>query len=159
MPGITEPLELRKFIGCRPRSGFDVVPFLDVILIGLFVSLNVSAFILTPGTAIRLSKSSSLELQRGSVAAVLTVDRNELYFFDGEKLSALTLESHLKDYVTENGLGTEDFPATLLIKADATISTETLFMLMDLAGRAGFSEVHLAAELPYEEEFFNSDGF
>jgi biopolymer transport protein ExbD len=159
MPGITQPLELRKYITCRPRSGFDVVPFLDVILIALFVSFNVSAFIIAPGTAVRLPASNSLELQSGSVAAVLTVDRNELYFFEGEKLSSLTLESHLRDYVRENKLGSEERPATLLIKADATISTQALFNLMDLAARAGFTEVHLASELPFEKELFDSEPF
>lgn len=159
MPGITQPLELRKFINCRPRSGFDYVPFLDVILIGLFVSVNLSAFIITPGTAIRLSESSSLEMQRKSVVSVLTVDRNELYFFEGRKLSALTLESHLRDHVRERGLESGEQPATLLIKADATISTQALFNLMDLANRAGFTEVHLASELPFEKTLFNPGGF
>lgn len=155
MPGITQPLELRRYISCSPKSGFDVVPFLDAILIALFVSLNVSAFIIAPGTAIRLAESSSLERQQGSVAAVLTVDRNALYFFDGQKLSTLTLESHLRDYVTEHALGSADRPATLLIKADASISTQTLFQLMDLANRAGFTDVHLAAELAQEDNLFN----
>jgi biopolymer transport protein ExbD len=159
MPGITQPLDLRRFIRCKPTSGFDVVPFLDAILITVFVALNASAFIIAPGTTIRLPESTSVELQRGSVAAVLTVDRNELYFFDGAKLSALTLESHLANYVQEHGLGSNESPATLLIKADATISTRSLFKLMDLAGRAGFSQVHLAAELPFEEELFNAEAF
>jgi biopolymer transport protein ExbD len=151
MPGITQPLEFRKFIGCAPKSGFDLVPFLDAILIALFVALNASAFIIAPGTAIRLPESSSAEMGQSSVSAVLTVDRNELYFFDGAKLSSLTLESHLADYVRQRDLAKDGTPATLLIKADATISTGSLFQLMDLAGRAGFSRVHLASELPYDE--------
>lgn len=154
MPGITQPLEFRKFIGCTPKSGFDVVPFLDAILIALFVSVNVSAFVIAPGTQIRLPESTSTELGESSVAAVLTVDRNELYFFDGTKLSSLTLESHLAEYVSQHEVGKHGNPATLLIKADATISTGALFRLMDLAGRAGFTRVHLASELPYDDSVF-----
>ncbi|MEX0324597.1 MAG: ExbD/TolR family protein [Puniceicoccaceae bacterium] len=146
MAGLTQPLEFRKHLLCRPRRGFDIVPFLDAFLIVLFVSLNTSAFILAPGTAVQLPLSGAMEPSRDLPTAVLTVDRNELYFFEGRKLAALTLEARLREFIENGGDTTRESGAVLLIKADATITSDVLFGLMDTARQAGFSEVHLAAE-------------
>lgn len=143
MPGLTEPFEFRRLIRCGPKQGFDVVPFLDAMLIAVFVALNVSAFVLSPGTAVELPESSSMEPAQAAPTAVLTVDRNELYFFQGRKLAVVTLEDHLRQYV--EALPESQDPV-LLLKADSSITSSTLFNLMDIARRVGFVEVHLAAE-------------
>ncbi|MEX0332755.1 MAG: ExbD/TolR family protein [Puniceicoccaceae bacterium] len=146
MAGLTQPLEFRKHLLCRPRRGFDIVPFLDAFLIVLFVSLNTSAFIMAPGTAVQLPFSRAMEPSRDLPTAVLTVDRNELYFFEGRKLAAVALEDRLRDFIEDDGEMTRSSGAVLLIKADATITSDVLFGLMDTARQVGFSEVHLAAE-------------
>lgn len=147
MAGITQPLELRRFLSSAPRPGFDFVPFVDAMILALFVALNVSAFVITPGTTIRLPESTAVETARESPTAVLTVDRNQLYFFQGVKLSRLTLEEHLAEFVGGvNRQETDDREVTLLIKADASIPTSDLFRLLDLSRKAGFARVHLAAE-------------
>lgn len=147
MAGLTQPLEFRRFLRSAPVPGFDFVPFVDAIFLALFIALNVSAFVIAPGTTIRLPESAAVEAPRESPTAVLTVDRNELYFFQGVKLSPLTLESHLATFVEtlQQDRGDSSF-ATLLIKTDASLSTDNLFGLMDLARRAGFTRIHLAAE-------------
>lgn len=151
MAGLTQPLEFRRFMGSAPRAGFDVVPFVDAIAICLFVALNVSAFVVAPGTTIQLPESSARQASQAAPAAVLTVDRNELYFFEGDKLSSLTLESHLVAHVESLRRRSANQEPALLIKADASISTAALFQLLDLARRAGFVRVHLAAEPGFEE--------
>jgi len=140
-----------------PKAGFDFVPFIDAILISLFVSINISAFVHTPGTSIQLPDSPQLLATQVNPAAVLTVDRNKLYFFEGLKLAESNLEDHLGDFMSEHRLryGTEE--ATLLIKADASIQTEELFQLMDIAQRAGFTQVHLAAEPALSEKSVDWD--
>ena len=144
MAGLTEPLEFKRHLRCQPKPGFDVVPFLDALFIAAFVALNASSFILSPGTSIQLPVSRTLETATVAPAAVLTVGRNELYFFEGRKLAKLTLEEHLIRYVADRG---DEKAPVLLLKADASINSSTLFNLMDIARTAGFSEVHLAAEL------------
>ena len=129
-----------------PKAGFDFVPFIDAILISLFVSLNISAFVHSPGTSIQLPDSPQLLATQANPAAVLTVDRNKLYFFEGLKLTRNNLESHLNNFIDERKFGPDNGEATLLIKADASIQTDELFQLMDIAQRAGFTQVHLAAE-------------
>ncbi len=143
MSGLTEPLEFRRFMRSRPVPGFDVVPFLDALMIAGFVAVNASAFVLSPGTAVHLPRSATMETARGAPTAVLTVDRNELYFFEGRKLSRLALQDHLAEYVAETG---SDREPILLLKADASITSSVLFELMDSARKAGFAEIHLAAE-------------
>ncbi len=144
MAGLTEPLEFKRHLRCQPKPGFDVVPFLDALFIAAFVALNASAFILSPGTSIQLPVSRTLETTTMAPSAVLTVGRNNLYFFEGRKLAKLTLEEHLIRFVDDLG---DEKPPVLLLKADASINSSTLFNLMDIARAAGFSEVHLAAEL------------
>jgi len=75
---------------------------------------------------------------------VLTVGKNELYFFEGRKLAKSTLQEHLTRYVASRE---SDKPPMLLLKADESITSANLFNLMDIARTAGFTEVHLAAEL------------
>jgi len=147
MAGLTQPLEFRKFIRTSPKPGFDVVPFLDAILIALFVALNASVFVLAPGTAIQLPESGAIEAAQSAPTAVLTVDRNELYFFKGRKLAKVSLEDQLRQYVESLGPEYQESGAVLLLKADASITSSALFGLMDTARRAGFTQIHLAAEL------------
>ena len=94
MAGLTQPLEFRKYMTSTPRQGFDFVPFLDAVIITLFVSLNISAFVFSPGTSIRLPASPYLLATQADPTAVLTVDRNQLYFFEGLKLAPDNLEKH-----------------------------------------------------------------
>lgn len=156
MAGLTQPLEFKKGMQCAPQAGFDFVPFLDAILIALFVALNTSPFIIAPGAAIELSNSATQFARSSAPTAVLTVGRNELYFFEGAKLSRLTLQDHLREYVKASGPG--DPVPTLLIKADASLSTNLLFQLMDMARSAGFTQVHLAAEFPQRPGEFDQGG-
>ena len=124
MAGLTQPLEFRKHLRRPPRSGFDVIPFLDAMLIALFVALNGSAFILAPGTAIQLPGSATLQPTQALPTAVLTVDRNELYFFEGRKLATLNLENRLRDFISDLGPRERESGAILLLKADSTITSE-----------------------------------
>jgi biopolymer transport protein ExbD len=80
-------------------------------------------------------------------SAVLTVGRNELYFFEGKKLAKLTLREHLESFVDTH---TGNTAPVLLLKTDASIPSSRLFNLMDVARQAGFTEIHLAAELNAE---------
>lgn len=146
MAGLTQPLEFRRYMTSAPRSGFDPVPFLDAMLIALFIALNASAFVLAPGTTIQLPYSDTMEAVESVPTAVLTVDRNELYFFQGSKLARTSLEAQLTRYVEDIGPDREGSGAMLLLKLDSTITSSTLFGLMDVARRAGFSQIHLAAE-------------
>lgn len=144
MAGLTDPFEFKRHLRSQPRPGFDAVPFIDALLIVMFIALNSSAFVISPGTLIDLPVSNVVETLDAGPTAVLTVGRNELYFFQGKKLARLTLQQHLREFV-ESHKG-ESTP-TLLLKADASIPSSGLFSLMDTARQAGFGEIHLASEI------------
>jgi biopolymer transport protein ExbD len=146
MTGLTQPLQLKRFIHCAPRSGFDVVPFLDAVLITLFVALNASSFVTAPGVLIDLPSSQVRQGVAPPATAVLTVDRNHLYFLAGAKIPPALLASRLEEFIASQGPAEAGAQATLLIKADASIASSELFQLMALAQQTGFSHVHLAAE-------------
>ena len=146
MAGLTQPLELRRFMTSAPKAGLDPVPFLDAMLITLFIALNASAFVLAPGTKIQLPSSETMEAIDSAPTAVLTVDRNELYFFEGSKLATASLEAQLRRYIEDLGSDGARSSALLLLKVDSTLPSSSLFELMDIARRAGFARIHLAAE-------------
>ncbi|NBD37335.1 MAG: hypothetical protein GVY10_02050 [Verrucomicrobia bacterium] len=149
MASLTEPLRFRNLIKSAPGGTFDAVPFLDAVLIGLFIALNTSAFILAPGNAINLPRSESAEFLPPEGVAVLTVEQNGLLFFDGEKVTSARLQKRLAAFVESRGssrLASEGDFQTLLVKADQRIPSEQLFEILDRARKAGFARVHLAAE-------------
>jgi biopolymer transport protein ExbD len=144
MPGLTQPLDFRRHLRRPPAGGLDPVPFLDLLLVGLFLALNFSAFVIAPGSRIDLPRSESEGFLVSSSTAVLTVDRNQLFFFQGAKLSEAGLPGHFRRYLED--LPEEASAPSLLVKADTSIEAGVLFRLMDLARQAGFTKIHLAAE-------------
>lgn len=151
MSSLTEPLEFRKHMRSAPRSGMDGIPFLDVLIIAVFTAVNLSSFVIAPGTLIELPTSESGDFAPSPDTAVLTVDRNGLFFFEGAKLSESSLVRQFSTYLDERSNLLDSAP-TLLIKADSSISAKALFTLMDQAREAGFVQVYLAAEFPSKGE-------
>lgn len=149
MAGLTEPLQLRAFMRSAPESGFDAVPFLDALLIVILLAVNTSLFVFAPGTAVELPGTEAVGARLDGRVAVLTVGRNGLFFFDGQKVGETALEERLRLYIA-SGEGEEGMENgrtdILLIKADRAILGGELFSLMDVARAAGFERIHLAAE-------------
>ena len=149
MTSLTAPLNFRALLRSAPSGFFDSVPFFDAVLIALFLTLNVSTFVLAPGSRIDLPRSGSLQPLPGRGVAVLTVERNGLLFFAGKKVTVSGLEDHFSRFVLEkqtSALAAAKESLTLLVKADKTIPAADLFMIMDKARQAGFAHVHLSAE-------------
>jgi biopolymer transport protein ExbD len=141
-PALVEPIRLRAHLRAGPTPGFDATPFVDVLCIALFIALAGSRFIFAPGVAIDLARVPSLETQAAAPAAVLTIDRNQLVFFDGVKIPVPAIEDTLRAWLRQAG-GRDP---VLLVKADVSMGLDELFRLLDIARRAGFVRVHLAAE-------------
>jgi biopolymer transport protein ExbD len=131
----------------HPKDKMDLLPFLDVLLIGLFVSLNFSSFIMAPGIEVTLPESSHFSGNPSAPVAVLTIDRNELYFFEGQMLTWDSLKGSFERYLSEsraNSAAQKD--ALLLLKAHRDLPLEVLIKSMDLANETGFTSIHLATE-------------
>ncbi|AWT59345.1 MAG: hypothetical protein DF168_00530 [Candidatus Moanabacter tarae] len=138
---ITSPLDLRRHLS-EIDQRFDFVPFVDLILLGLFSVILGSRFIFAPGLDVELPKVDSEVLSILPTAAVLTIRENEMILFEGDRVRIGGLEQKLGEYMTEKKID----KTILLVKADQGVKVRILLEIMDLARRSGFSRVQIAAE-------------
>lgn len=128
----------------------DPVPFVNVMLLGLFFALFNSQFLLPPGIPIALPAEKSEYIVPERVSAVVTIlppmtgaDASEgsvLFGGDVMKQGAVkqVLESFLKDHPSKDPV--------LLVKMDARASISQLVKVSDAARMSGFASVQIAAE-------------
>lgn len=138
---ITSPLDLRRHLSEFDQR-FDFIPFIDLILIGLFSVILGSRFVFAPGLDLELPKVDSEVLSILPTAAVLTIRENEMILFEGDRVRIDGLEQRLANYMTEKK--TEN--PILLVKSDHRVEVRILLEILDLARRAGFFRVQIAAE-------------
>ena len=130
------------------KDGFSMSMFalLDVFLIALMLAFLSSKFVLAPGFPIDLSEAPALP----SVAAksmsgalvdddvsVLNVLGRDMIFFDGKIYKEDAFVRKMQTYKA-NG-------STLLVKTDASVSSQTILHICSVAKAAGFERVQLAA--------------
>ena len=149
---ITSPLDLKRQLP-EPDNRINLVPYLDLCVIGLFFALFSSRFIFAPGVTIDLSQVDVSARTGLPTPAVLTVRENDILLFEGEIFRIEALNEKMARFVLEE----KTVSATLLIKADKTVSMQKILHICDLARQAGFGKVHLATdERRKREEFLSS---
>ncbi len=149
---ITSPLDLKRQLP-EPDNRINLVPYLDLCVIGLFFALYSSRFIFAPGVTIDLSEVDVSARTGLPTPAVLTIRQNDILLFEGEIFRIESLNEKLAAFVLKERTGA----ATLLIKADKSVAMQQILHISDLARQAGFSKVHLATdERRKREEFLSS---
>ncbi len=147
---LTAPLNLRQFLK-TPDTRIDPVPFLDLLLIGLFFGLFNSQFILPPGLTIDLPRSNASAVTGTPVTAVITLlppapsDTQSLGFvlFRGDIIRQESLEGALAGYLRRKGA---DEQAVLLVKMDRRSSLAQLAAVAEAARASGFTALQIAAD-------------
>ena len=137
---ITKPLDLKRHLA-RPDKGFDLVPFLDLCLLGLFFALNSSQFIFAPGVSINLPQSGADTITGLPTTTVLTAHPRYI-IFDGRLYRMDTIGPALDSYIDE----AMSADAVLLIKSDREVTLEQFLLVYERAIEAGFAVVQLATE-------------
>ena len=146
---LTRPLELEKVLS-QPEHRIDAVPMIDTLLIALFVMAMGSRFIYAPGVGVDLSLElpasagtyiEAVPTDAALTVKVLTAKQDNLYIFDGSIYSMNTLEQLFEDYKQH-----DERSATLLVKADKSVSIDTLVKIADLARTARFAKIQLAVD-------------
>jgi len=141
---ITRPFNFEAHV-TKPSTSFDIVPLLNVCVLLLFFGLLGSRFVLAPGVAInlRLPASDGTPAEALPTSRVLTVGEaggREMLIFEGRILNLDSLERLLGEragaYAGE----------VLLLRMDRDVSMVLLVRVCELAKRAGFDQVLLAAE-------------
>jgi biopolymer transport protein ExbD len=145
----TAPLNLKRYLH-SVDTRVDPVPFINVILLGLFFAICNSKFLLPPGIPINLPTDRSGGLVPEPVAAVVTVmpplpgdETNEgMVLFGGSLIRQSVLEDSLKAYLKTHP--TER--PVLLLKMDARASLSQLVKISEAARASGFVSMQIAAE-------------
>jgi biopolymer transport protein ExbD len=135
---ITQPLDLAAHLRPPPRS-FDVFFFVNVAVLGLFLTLFTSKFVLAPGETISVP-----QLEGGSAMTtglVVNLQRDNLILFEGGRYSMDGFRQRLAEVVREKGA------SRLLLRADRQTSAQALITFTAVATAAG-CEVQIAAEAP-----------
>lgn len=144
---LTAPLNLRRYLR-RQDDRMDSVPFVDLMLLGLFFSLTSSSFLLPPGVPINLPRNEGTAIVSEPVAAVVTVlppapgEDSGLIIFGGDIIHQNALEEALREFLRVHPSG----EPILLLKMDAKASISQLVSISSAARSSGFSAVQIAAE-------------
>ena len=154
---ITSPLNLQRELPESDR-GVDPIPFLDLCLIGLFFTLTVSRFVISPGTDFELPKVDPEDRPGVVTDAVLTIRMTEMgaketVLFEGDIFTMETLQGGLARFVRDARVP----EPVLLIKSDRRIEVHRILEILDMARKAGFGRVQVASgEKKPRAEFLSS---
>ena len=142
MAGFTAPFKLVDHLH-RPKMKLDLIPVLDLITIGLLISLLFTRFVMVPGVRVDLPNSDLRMPHHDSAVAVLTIGNRGMLYFAGSVYEQGSIErafqSHLNELDDPKG-------AVLLIKAEGSMQLQVFLELCRMAQQAGFKQVQLAGE-------------
>jgi biopolymer transport protein ExbD len=167
---LTSPLGLTRHLR-RPEMRLDMVPWLNVLVLGWMLTLLNSSFIYAPGIVMNLASgedtappSLNLPIVPGEalsgepadaeVTILPAVKQGYLFIFEGRFYHSAMEHDALQVPGLQQGLAQarkklRDRPpgarAILLIEADASVTEQTLLTLGALAKAAGFTSIVLAA--------------
>jgi biopolymer transport protein ExbD len=141
---LLSPLDLRVSYQ-PPKSEMDLLPFLDLILIGfLFFMLN-TQLVYTPGISVDLPTADSSVLETTLVTDVMTVNERsgqQMFFYQGKIYEYDDLALHAQNIA----LSERDSGSVLLIKMAGTSSIQLQSDLVAIAKQLGYKSVQIAVE-------------
>ncbi len=127
-----------------PDMRLNITPFVDIGMIAIFFGVFSSGFVFSPGLPINLPVSSEFSMGGMEVSSVLTVQRDNMYLFEGRLRDANSLPQSLAEFVQKS----DKLSPVLLIKVNRDVSVQTFFDICEMAKKAGFTSVQLATERP-----------
>lgn len=132
---LSSPLDLRRHLQ-EPRGGVDMVPLVDVLLIGLCLLLMGSGFIGAPGVGIALPEVHDRQVV--PVTEVLTIKHDRMLLFRGR---IFTVEE-LRHFFEKEGVKVQG--GALLVKVDREVSVQALLNVCEVVRQSGFERIQLA---------------
>lgn len=126
----------------RPQVKVDVIPVLDLMVLGLLISMLFTRFVMLPGVRVDLP-ATDLRMQHNAASvAVLTIGNDGMLFFDGSVYKHSSIEQAFRSHLE----ATEELNAVLLVKAQAAMELQLFLDLCQMAQQAGFVQVQIAGE-------------
>lgn len=119
----------------------NLISLVDVVFMLLIFFMVTTTFVRATGLKVVLPQAVQVSPPEQSRAIEVVVDVNGRYFINGRQLrdsSALTLERGL------DAVRADSIEQALTIRADGRASHQAVVTVMDVAGRAGFSQLSIA---------------
>ena len=130
-----------RFRTYRPMSEINVTPFVDVMLVLLFVFM-VTAPLLTVGVPVDLPKTKAKAIAETEEPLVISVDAAGEIFLQDTQIPLAALVPRLQA-ITDNKPDTR-----IYVRGDKSINYGRIVEVMGTVNVAGFTRVALVAELP-----------
>jgi len=129
-----------------PKSEMDLIPFLDLVLIGFLFFMLSSRLVYAPGMVVDLPKANTNIVKSTLVTDVLTVSKrgdNLLYFFRGAIYDFEGLKNYAKNV---NVAGDAPDDTIILVKMDRQLPIQLQADLVSITRQMGYSKVQIAME-------------
>lgn len=124
-----------------PKVQLLGVPLLDLVCLALLCSLFFTRYVMLPGVQVDLPQSDLKMSQGDSFLSVLTIGHHDALYFEGGVHNLQSIELAMQQLVERS----QDANPALLIKASADLKMELFLHLCNLAKKAGFVQVQVAA--------------
>jgi biopolymer transport protein ExbD len=119
----------------------NVVPLIDVLLtLFMFFALT-STFVQHARMQVTLPNASSEQAEGEQPALIITVDKDGRYFVGSDPVPGTNLDV-LKQRVAR--VAGDDFSRTVMIRADAASTHQSVVTAMDALGQLGFTHLSMA---------------
>lgn len=118
-------------------SLLEVAPWVDVVMLFILMLITATATLKKPGLMVDLPVAAATSGARYD-AHVLTVPREDVFFFADQRVGRMVLEDRLRE------VAAREPGAELIIEADRTIAHGVVTELYNLAAAAGWSRIVLA---------------
>jgi biopolymer transport protein ExbD len=148
---ITRPLDLQSRLSPPPRDA-DVFFWLNVAVVTLFFGLLGERFIQGTGVPVQLGGQGPgfavpeiATVTYAPASVVVSYRRDNMVLFEGGIFDLRDLQAPLEKYARRHP------GATLMARVDKEVTAQGLLDLCDLARKAGFAQVLLAAEQKPDE--------
>lgn len=130
----------------RGDPEINLISLVDVVLLLLIFFMLTTSFVRQSQVAVRLPEASAVaEEQSGAPALDITVTARGVYYVNGRALvdsRPETLAAAIRDVAPEGGA------RDVSISADAQATHQAVITAMDVVGRLGYTDVHIATIRP-----------
>ena len=140
-PLFTQPFGLTGRLK-PPKSSFDFIPLVDLIVIALLLSLLFTRFVVLPGVRVDLPLPEMRIRHTNSEMAVLTIGHSGMLFFNGSVYDQSSIVRAFSAFVKRSN----DTDVGLLMKIQANLDIQSFMGLCQAAQEAGFSQVQVSGK-------------
>ncbi len=124
----------------RHATVFSQAGMTDIVFLLLIFFLLTSSFVVQPGIKVKLPETTSEEVPQENKQIVISIDENEQYYLNGQKVFENELLQNLYDLVQRSS------DQVVVIQADKNARHEVVVKAMDYAKRSNATKLHIATE-------------